>query len=208
MSPIRIILRQIRIIRDYSRGFTLAEVIVSVSVMALLSAVFIGYSRSGSAQIKILKNKSEFIAMMYRARSLAVATYQYDPPECGYGIHVFTGESPVRRYVLWRDTAGNGDCNDADPALRANGIYDINRDANGDGKNDEDVEFFTLDSGIEFGNVGAADFMSDILFIPPDPRIIRNGNSGAVGQLRVVIGTPDGSSGSTLNVNDYGQVEE
>ncbi len=176
--------------------------------MALLSALFIGYSRAGSAQIKILKNKSEFIAMMYRARSLAVATYQYDPPECGYGIHVFANEHPARRYVLWRDTAGNGDCNDPNPAMRANGVYDVNKDSNGDGKNDEDVEFFTLDTGIEFGNAGAADFMGDILFIPPDPRIVRNGVSGTVGQLRVAIATPDGSSVSTVTVNDYGQVEE
>lgn len=191
-----------------SPGFTLIEVIVSISVMALLSAIFIGYSRQGAAQIKVLKNKSEFIAMMYRARSLAVATYQYDPPECGYGIHIFTNENPARRYVLWRDTAGNGDCNDANPAMRANGMYDTNKDSNGDGKNDEDVEFFTLDPGIEFGNAGAPDFMGDILFIPPDPRIVRNANPGVSGALRVTIATPDGAAANTVNVNDYGQVEE
>src|SRR3989338_2340471 len=90
---------------EHRTGFTLIESVVVVAVMTMLAALFIGYSLEGSAPIKMLKNKSEFIAAMYRARSLAIATYQYDPPECGYGIHVFTSESPVRRYVLWRDTA-------------------------------------------------------------------------------------------------------
>lgn len=192
----------------HERGFTLAEIIVSVSVMALLTAFFIGYTRQGSVQIKILKNKSEFIAALYRARSLAIATYQYDPPECGYGIHVFADENPPRRYVLWRDTAANGACNDPDETLRANGHYDTNKDSNGDGKNDEDVEFFTLDPGVEFRNAGDEDALRDILFIPPDPRVVRNGAPGTTGALRVVLGAPDGASKTGITITEYGQVEE
>lgn len=192
----------------HERGFTLAEIIVSVSVMALLTAFFIGYTRQGGVQIGILKNKSEFVAALYRARALAIATYQYDPPECGYGIHIFTEESPPRRYVLWRDTAGNGDCADPDEALRANGRYDTGKDVDGDGKNDEDVEFFTLEPGLQFLNVGEADALSDILFIPPDPRVVRNEVPGTIGPLRVVLGTPDGASANAITITDYGQVEE
>lgn len=190
------------------RGFTLAEVIVSISVMALLTAFFIGYTRQGSVQIGILKNKSEFIAALYRARALAIATYQYDPPECGYGIHIFADESFPRRYVLWRDTAGNGDCNDPDESLRANGRYDANKDTNGDGKNDEDVEFFALEPGLQFLNVGAANALRDILFIPPDPRVVRNNTPGISGPLRVELGTSDGVSVSQITITEYGQVEE
>lgn len=194
--------------RIAQNGFTLAEVIVSVSVMAVLTAFFIGYTRQGSVHIGILKNKSEFVAALYRARSLAIATYQYDPPECGYGIHVFADESFPRRYVLFRDTASNGDCNDPDEALRANGRYDTAKDSNGDGKNDEDVEFFTLEPGLRFLNIGEADALRDILFIPPDPRVVRNDTPGVVGPLRVEFGTPDGASMTGITVTDYGQVEE
>ncbi|MBI2406062.1 MAG: prepilin-type N-terminal cleavage/methylation domain-containing protein [Candidatus Harrisonbacteria bacterium] len=191
-----------------SYGFTLIESVVVVAVMTVLAAMFIGYSRGGSVQIKILKDKSALIGALYRARALAIQTYQYSPPECGYGIHVFKDENPPRRFVLWRDTAGNGDCNDKNPSLRANGAYDAAKDSNGDGVPDEDVEFFALEPGLKFGNTGEADFMEEILFIPPEPRVARNKNPGLAGPLVVTISSLDGASVSRIVVTDYGQVEE
>lgn len=190
-------------------GFSLLEMIVVLGVMATLSGFFLVYTRSGESQIKILNEKGKFISTLYRARALAIQTYQFDPPECGYGIHILADENPPRRYLLWRDTVAvlGADCNDEDLSARSNGRYDAVKDINGDGKPDEDVQFFSLPEGLQFTDLGAVDAMRDVLFVPPDPRVTLN-DGASPGPVAIGIAKEDGTSAITVHINNFGQVEE
>ena len=186
---IRIILKKIRDIGDYSAGFTLIEVLIVVSIMALLSGFLIVYTRGSENQIKILKDKAAFLGVIYRARSLALRTLQSVPPECGYGIYILND----RQYVLWRDTATKADCVDA------NKSYDSGAE--------QAEQIISLSPGLKFINLGNSDAMKSILFIPPDPTVVLEPEIVSGETVKIRIGTLDETSISEIKVNKYGQIE-
>ncbi len=170
-------------------AFTLIETLVVVGIMTMLSGFLIVYTRSSENQIKILKDKAAFISAIYKARSQAIRTIQTDPPECGYGVRVLD----ERSYVIWHDTASSPDCKDK------NSLYD--------GPHEDVGSVMRLSPGIKFGNINDAEFLKDILFIPPDPRVITVPDSATTPRFRVVIGTNDQTSEASIGINKYGQIE-
>ena len=124
-----------------NKGFSLIEILVVVSIMALLSGFMIVYTRGSENQIKILKDKAVFIGALYRAKSLALRTFvSSDVKVCGYGLYVIDEE----RFVLWRDISSSDSCSGA------NRIYD------GTLENFEDP--LLLSKGIIFSNRSDANF--------------------------------------------------
>lgn len=171
------------------QGFTLIEVIVTLAVMSVLSSLLIVYTRSSELQIKILKDKATFIGALYRARSLALNTFQSEGVDCGYGIYV----PDERHYVVWRDLGGSDGCKSA------NKKYDEPQEIL--------EEAHELTSGVTFRNFGEQDFLRSLLFIPPDPSIITVPEKSSGGQFRLIMGSKDGQSIATVGVNGFGQVE-
>lgn len=172
-----------------SEAFTLIEVLVVVSILTLFSTFLILYTRTGEAQIKILKDKASFIGAMSRARAFALSTFESESHECGYGVHILDD----KRYVVWHDLASASDCKDA------NGIYD--------GSSENVGEPMSLEVGLRFLNSGDSDFLEDILFVPPDPQIITVPGASPTGAFRVVIGTDNGQSSAIIGVNKFGQIQ-
>lgn len=172
-----------------ARGFTLIEVLVVVSILTLFSTFLILYTRTGEAQIKILKDKASFIGAMSRARALALSTFESEAHECGYGVRVLDDH----RYAVWRDTTPSSDCKDA------NGIYD--------GVSERVGDPMSLEVGLRFLNSGESDFLQDILFVPPDPQIVTVPGASPTGAFRVVIGTEDRQSSAVIGVNKFGQIQ-
>jgi prepilin-type N-terminal cleavage/methylation domain-containing protein len=172
-----------------SSGFTLIEVLVTLTVLGLLSSLLIVYTRSSELQIRILKDKAALINAIYHARSLALNTYQTAGTDCGYGIYI----TDIRHYVVWRDAGDTRGC------VGANKKYD---------EPDERAEGpIELATGISFKNFGEQDFLQSILFVPPDPTIITIPNKPSGEQFQLILGTQDGKSSTILGVNRFGQVE-
>lgn len=159
-------------------GFTLVEILVVVSITAMLSSVLILYSRTGERQILLFREQSKVINLIARAKSLALQTYIDGTSSCGYGIHFALPDT----MILFRDIAA--DCETSD------NIYS---------GSDEDFSHLILNSGIVFS---AAD-VSDILFIPPDPIIKLNPDqvSGII-----TLQTADGGTQARIKVNNSGQI--
>ncbi|HEY4499943.1 MAG TPA: prepilin-type N-terminal cleavage/methylation domain-containing protein [Candidatus Paceibacterota bacterium] len=130
-------------------GFTLVEVLVTLSITLILTTVMITYSRSGEQQILLFKEQAKIINVISRAKSLALQTFQSGANFCGYGVH-FNADGT---FILFRDVAN--DCAASDNVYSGPA---------------EQVESYKLDARVRFSQVG----FFDIIFIPPDPQVRLN----------------------------------
>lgn len=159
-------------------GFTLVELLVVIAVLTVLSAVLIQYSRTGERQLVLFREQSKLVAALSQTKSLALTTFNQPDVPCGYGMHF----SAPRSYILFRDDAA--DCASAD------GVYS---------GASEDVTVNELDLNVRFSSLP----ISDILFIPPDPRIIM---TPAQSEATIILETIDGAASVVVRVNTAGQV--
>ena len=159
-------------------GFTLIEILVVVSITALLSSILIVYSRVGERQILLFREQAKIINMILKSKSLALQTYVTGEKICGYGVHF---EAP-RSVILFKDSA--------DDCATSDNIY------SGAG---EDFEKMKLDNLIVFLEL---DF-TDILFIPPDPQVKL---TPALSAGTISIKADDSESVAKVKINSAGQV--
>ncbi len=165
-------------------GFTLVEVLVVISITVLLSAVLIVYNRSGESQIVLLKEQAKIIGILLRAKNLALQIYSPDGGGvvCGYGVHFDIVKS---EFLIFKDLADL--CASSDN--KYSGLS-------------EDLEKHLLDSRLKFLS---SEFI-DILFIPPDPTVIIDGDIDKSGQFSVTIESIDGVGIKKIGVNNSGQI--
>lgn len=155
------------------------EIFIVVSISVLLSAAMILYNRIGERQIALFKDQARIINLILRAKSLALQTYTEGSAACGYGIHF---DSAVSTAILFKDQAA--DCANSD--IIYSGLS-------------EEIGKVVLPSGEKFSQL---DF-SDIIFIPPDPRVVI---TPVMDSGLIIISPLDDSSRVKIRINSAGQV--
>lgn len=166
------------------RGFTLLEVIVVVSITAILAGVMLANFRGGEKE-RVLSITAQQVAQNARlAQNFASSLKESNGTiPCGWGVH-YTGASG---YVLFADTAG---CASGSPYRYDNG---------------EETQIFIFnDNRIVFASA-----FPDILFLPPDPVTYISGSSGAglEGRIRVCIASDCASKFKEVVIKGTGVVE-
>lgn len=164
------------------QGFTLIEILVTVTITTLLSAILIGYSRVGNTQIILFKEQARIVNALLRAKSLSLQIFTKQIPACGYGIHF---DSAGRSFILFRDAADL--CSDSDNRYSGSA---------------EDLGVQILDPQLKFSNLQ----LIDLLFIPPEPTVIIDGDSSKTGDFIIEIDTAAGGNPKKIKVNNFGQV--
>ncbi|OGY59107.1 MAG: hypothetical protein A3E61_02375 [Candidatus Colwellbacteria bacterium RIFCSPHIGHO2_12_FULL_43_12] len=177
-------------------GFTLVEMLVTISVTLILSGILIGYSREAGKHLVLVNNQAKLVSLIARAKSLSTATFfegtlplnPGDPRICGYGVHVDTVSGEI---FIFRDLAVdcvmNGD----------------NRFGSGDIPLTGQLNVFELTPQVtQFASDMTLD---DIIFIPPDPTIIINGDT-SLKEAMISIEVKDGSSKSIIKINNAGRI--
>ncbi|KKW47352.1 MAG: hypothetical protein A2128_02235 [Candidatus Liptonbacteria bacterium GWC1_60_9] len=160
------------------KGFTLIELLTVIAVLTVLSAILIQYSRTGERQLILFREQAKLIAALSQSKSLALSTFNRPEVPCGYGMHFVA----PRTYILFSDLSPN--CATSDRVYSGT---------------DEDVTVFDLDPNIQFVDLS----VSDILFIPPDPRIVM---TPAQTEADITIETIDGTASMMVRVNSAGQI--
>ena len=165
------------------KGFTILEMLVVISIMALLSALLILYSRTGENQVILFREQSRLITALNRAKSLSVQLYNAPETPCAFGVH-FSQNS----FLIFRDLAP--DC------LNASHTY-----------NDpsEIFENYQLSPKVRFRSLDPLLTLSDIVFIPPDPKTIIDDDSNK-SEATVILETLDGNASVNVKVNNAGQI--
>ena len=157
-------------------GFSLTEILISLSVVALLSAVLVTYNHTSEQQVVLIKEQAKIIGTVLRAKSLAIQANTEGGAVCGYGVHF----SANGEFVLFKELCAGAD----------NRYSDVS----------ERIETYQLQQSLHFTGPLA---ISDIVFLPPDPTVIL---TPPASEAAVRIATSDDLYSVAVNLNDAGQV--
>lgn len=169
-----------------NKAFTLIETLVVVLMTVILSAIMITYSHNGEKQIVLFRDQAKVVGVLNRAKFLSVQMFSKtdtDKP-CAYGVYF---ENGGRSFLIFKDLKIdlNQPCSDSNH----NNKYDSG----------ELFEQFELDIRLQFQTT-----FSDVVFIPPDPRIIITPD--AEGAMITIIDPLNLLNKKTVEVNNFGQI--
>lgn len=155
--------------RFFLTGFTIAEFLVAIMIIGILaSASFWGYGERRQ-ELKLQKEANFLVSKSEEIKEMAISGKHHFGifPAGGYGVYF--DSSNRTRYVLFAD------CNN-------NGIYD----SSGlpcSGSRPETLEIITIDPAISL----IVSSPINIVFMPPSPSVIINGNPQTVSSARLEI---------------------
>ncbi len=142
-----------------SKGFTMIELLVTISVIGLLSGAVLLYSRKSE---KIIDLNREIYDMVdnfskVRSRSLGAKFFSKDKKVCGWGIYI--PDIPANNYIIYVDLVDKEkSCRDSDLVYSG--------DSSG-----EKVERKLLENDVFITSKS----FSNVLFIPPNPDVAIDG---------------------------------
>jgi prepilin-type N-terminal cleavage/methylation domain-containing protein len=167
------------------KGFTLVEVLTSIFIIAILSAVILVNYRQSNRQYALLRSANKLAQDIRRAQQMAMTTKEYGGsiPPGGYGIYINTGDTS---YILYADN------NPADPP-GGNEIYE---------PGDFVTETINFESGVSVQSVNPSPL--SVNFKPPDPTT--KISNGASEMNEGVITLTLQSKTKTIKVNKSGLV--
>lgn len=169
---------------SHRSGFSLLEVLTILSVLTMLTTIVLTYGRVGENQIILFQEQAKAVNLISRAKNLAIETYLNETSVCGFGVHV---DVINKKMVIFRDKSEPCGASDKD-----NKYTD----------SQEDFESFTLNNKLDFAGVE----FTDVLFVPPDPITIFDGNKEKKGEFILGIKIKSSSDKKEISVNDAGQI--
>jgi len=149
-------------------GFTLAELIVSLFIITIITAIFLTDYKSGgrSGDLNLSVQQLASNIRLAQNKSLGSTTYNGNFPLGGWGVHVDTTNK--NSYIIFADSNGNK-------------IYDASPD---EGLPAWGGQTVVLPAGIIISSIGTNDQMNpspsslNITFLPPDPSTVLNDGVG------------------------------
>ncbi|MFA4999658.1 MAG: type II secretion system protein [Parcubacteria group bacterium] len=165
-------------------GFTLVEIVVTTAVLIfVMSAVWsAGFLRASDFSVMINQEKLRLLAT--RAKSMTInSVFGAHTDSCGYGVRVERDKAFI---FLDHGICGEGN----------NRIYDLGEEVTGS------INTITLREGITFAS--STGETAEVLFIPPDPRVVINGNE-AVSEVTFEVRSPTGASKKVI-INKQGLI--
>jgi|GEM_PF-2869981 len=166
-------------------GFTMAELLVAMAVISILSVLTVTNIKNGTNEQALLRSAQTFASDIKKAQNLALSPKKYGVnPVCFYGIDIIDNSS-YRLY--YRDSANCAGLNQAQYRFNGQAV---------------ELEVFSLESGIQFAPPNNHDFA----FIPPEPIILYNTNVNFEDKI-VVLRIGNAGNTRTVTINKFGNVE-
>lgn len=170
-----------------SKGFTIIELLVSISIIALLSGIVLTNYKGGSLKIELGSQVDKTISDVRIAQNYSLGTREFNSvtPAGGWGVHFSLSQS--NQYIIFAD-------------INANKSFDVN----------EEYKRIILPTGIVLSSLvgGVNQFSSaDIVFLPPDPQTIINTDNGQINSLNVVFQEKTWNTTKSLLVNFLGLID-
>jgi len=163
-------------------GFTLAELLVSIFIIGLLSSLFLVNYRNTNQRSELGVEKQKLVSNIRLAQNYSLGSKTYDnlaTPAGGWGVH-FAQAEPAQ-YFIFAD-------------INSNRAYDSG----------EFKETKTLPSGITIDSLNPANNL-DIVFLPPDPRVYVNGQEYA--NALITLKENLNNSTASVSANLFGLID-
>jgi prepilin-type N-terminal cleavage/methylation domain-containing protein len=188
--------------RHSQSGFTLIELMVTISLIIVFVSMAVSYNRTADQQIALYREQGRVANAIYQARSMAIATFNRNTQSldaCGYGIHVASSTS-LMIFKDLTDPLNNNQCKDY-ANLAPSSIYT---------GSDEDVNSIPLE-GVTISQIcgngnsicyDVNNYPVDFLFVPPNPNVFSNISFPIV----ISLHAPGVSSDLGITINQFGQI--
>jgi len=164
----------------YKKGLTLLEVLTSVFIIALLSALTFGAYRQSNKQYALLRSANKLAQDIRRAQQMAMATKQCPlGTSCvglmpqGYGIRLSSGNT---NYLLYADVGGS----------------------------QHQIELINLERGVVIEALTPPSPLT-VNFNPPDPTTRINGDSSII-ECAITLAVQNPLKTKVIRVNKAGLI--
>jgi len=141
-----------------TKGFTIIEMMVTLSIVTLLTVMVLAYSRQSEKVTNLIRDSDKLIFELRRAQNLAMLTLQPTTtngaasasatPICGWGIYIDKDNMPQTQYILFSDFCNTGIRNQYDPG--------------------EEAETINLLKGVQIFKSN----VYSVVFVPPEPHVV------------------------------------
>ena len=178
-------------------------IVIGITVI-LLSFGFSSYNRAAERQLILFREQNKIISALDKAKYLAFSTFGQEQAPCDYGVHLEASNNTI---IIFKELPilGN-DC------ASINNVYTppggpIGPPGGPIGPpggpigGDEIVETIKLDQAVRFNNL----ILNDIVFIPPAPQIIINGDL-SIQSASAEITDSGGATVSSITITKNGQI--
>jgi prepilin-type N-terminal cleavage/methylation domain-containing protein len=141
------------------KGFTLVELLVTISIMAIVTASVFGYSRQNENRNNLIRAQQRLVFELRRAQSLAMSNSQNPKDTSGnkcarWGIKFILTDGVYDSYSLQSQTCPKNLSNKCDCSVRQTPVV---------------LENINLPNNIFIANTADTDFYGSIYFFPPEP---------------------------------------
>ncbi len=169
----------------FKKGFTILELMISVSFMMIILVIGVANYRGGEEDLALQREASRLSQEIRGIQAMAgteeadcshLDDYQY-----GYGLHFSEGEE--EKYIIFADCNGN---NRHQPV-------------------DEDIREVELEEGVKIKEFSPTEGNElDVVFVPPGPEVFVNGGTE---EAYVILQTEEEGNTKKVLINSVGRVE-
>lgn len=170
-----------------NKGFTLLEITVVISIIALLSGILLAYYRGGEKQFALQRSTYKLAQDLRTAQEMAMSSRKFEDafPKGGYGIYF---RKYTNSYILFADCNDNNTYDETGSAISC-------EQASANTPYPEKIQTLSLERGMKITDLSPASQENtlQITFFPPDPTITINPsantaliNLGFDGQSKIV----------------------
>lgn len=173
------------------RGFTIIEILVVVGVIVILFSLGIGsFSKTAQRQFILFREQNKLVSALDKAKYLAFSTFGQEQAPCGFGVRLEASNNTI---IIFKELPVSGnDCASID---------NVYTPPSGPVGGDEIVETIKLDQDVRFNNLT----LSNVVFIPPAPQIIINGDSNIQSASAEIVDS-GGATVSSVIITKTGQI--
>ncbi|HQL34921.1 MAG TPA: prepilin-type N-terminal cleavage/methylation domain-containing protein [bacterium] len=175
-------------------GFTLIELVVSLSIISILTALFLVNYHSTNQRTDLTMSAQTLVTNIRFAQANALGLVKYDGeiPPGGWGVFVSSGSGSNHSYFIFADENDNRkyDNGEAIPALGGN-VISLSPN-------------ISIDS-LSLGNVEVS--QANVTFLPPDPITRLESGSATSTFMDIRLRESLNNTTKTVRVNFLGLVE-
>ena len=194
-------------------GFTLIEMMTSLAIIVMITAIFVSNYRSNNKRIDLTMTAQKLVSDLHAAQNNTLGLVKYGSvvPPGGWGIHLDMSASSSSQYILFADL-DNPPVNEPDQITPADAGYMSYN--SGEGDPGLGARVVTLPAGVvisslvvENGVSTSSVNMANVTFLPPDPKTNVYDGSTVYSALNITLKDKRENAIKTIRVNFLGLAE-
>ena len=182
--------------KQHKAAFSLVEMIVSMSIITLLTALFLANYRASNKRTDLVMTAQVLVTDIRYAQANALGLVKYDGvmPSGGWGVHFSALDANHGNYIIFADSNDNKEYDEGEAAENLGGRI-------------VPLPTNIIIKEILFGNANTEINSFDVTFLPPDPRTRLYNGIEEANVARIVLENTASDEEKIIYLNFLGLVE-